>query len=173
MKDNTDSKYGFGWILDSDKDYGDVFWHSGGFPGYTTYIGRHVTTDKTIIILQNLNGVVLPSYNIAEALYNKPITKMYRKEISVEPSLLDKYVGEYRDKTDEKLIITISKPDNTLVFNSTNHKDWELPVYAEKDNYFFSKGTSIMMEFSTSDSGQQIIKLYQGGKVISEAAKVR
>jgi CubicO group peptidase (beta-lactamase class C family) len=51
LADGSATKYGFGWMLDNHPDYGKMASHSGGWPGYKTYIDRHLDNDKTIIIL--------------------------------------------------------------------------------------------------------------------------
>jgi CubicO group peptidase (beta-lactamase class C family) len=50
---NNKSKrdYGFGWALSDDETYGKIVNHSGGWPGYKTFIERHIDNDKTIIVL--------------------------------------------------------------------------------------------------------------------------
>ncbi len=174
LSDKTPTKYGFGWFIENNKDYGDFVWHSGSFPGYKTYIGRHLTNDKTIIILQNYNDVVLPSSNIAEIVYDKPMTKIYRKQINIDAEILAKYIGEYKDKADEKNTITLTKGDNCIIYNSsTKHKDWDLKLFPESNNYFFAKVTNIQIEFATTESGEITLKLYQSGKLIGEGVKIK
>ncbi len=47
------TRYGYGWVLDSIPGTGRIANHSGGWPGYVTFIERDLDTDNTIIILQN------------------------------------------------------------------------------------------------------------------------
>lgn len=55
VKLNNDStfNYGFGWGIEEDSIYGNVVAHSGGWPGYHTYIYRLLDRDACIIILSN------------------------------------------------------------------------------------------------------------------------
>src|SRR6478736_6473687 len=58
VKLNNDStyQYGFGWFLAQDSTLGKVVQHSGGWPGYGTYIKRFIDKDHCIIILTNNGG---------------------------------------------------------------------------------------------------------------------
>tara|TARA_R110002073_G_scaffold14998_1_gene60121 strand:+ start:43566 stop:44705 length:1140 start_codon:yes stop_codon:yes gene_type:complete len=63
--------YGFGWYISNRKPYGKIAFHSGGWPGYVTYLERHLDTNKTIIILQNNSGskIETPVENTRRILY--------------------------------------------------------------------------------------------------------
>ncbi|GGE51854.1 hypothetical protein GCM10011413_17740 [Pedobacter psychrotolerans] len=52
-KDGKETNYGFGWFIGNSKKYGKIVYHTGGWPGYSTFIERHLDNDKTIIMLQN------------------------------------------------------------------------------------------------------------------------
>ncbi len=49
----TPFKYGFGWILEDDKEKGQIIWHSGGWPGYVTSLRRFINHDIVVIVLRN------------------------------------------------------------------------------------------------------------------------
>lgn len=174
LPDGKPSNYSFGWFPEKNKDYGEIVSHTGAFPGYKTFIERHLTSDKTIIILQNFDTAVLPRKNIREILYDQPLTKVFRKQVKISPQILAKYVGEYKDKSDEKNIISITQEDNWLIYNSTNQK-WNLRFYPESNTSFFPKvgPPNLQIEFVTEEGGASIIRLYQNGKVITEGVKVK
>ena len=71
LEDGKISKYGFGVFVDSTKEYGSLVNHSGGWPGYKIFLERSIDNDKTIIILQNREDVVLPLKTIRSVIYNK------------------------------------------------------------------------------------------------------
>lgn len=73
LKDNSKTKYGLGWFMDDNADFGKMASHSGGWPGYSTYIDRHIDNDKTIIILQNHDRAAIPLKSIRNILYDKPL----------------------------------------------------------------------------------------------------
>ena len=88
LNDASKTKYGFGWVIDDNADFGKITSHSGGWPGYVTYIERHITQDKTIIILQNHDNVSIPVKSIRSILYNKPLpVQKIRKEIIITAEL--------------------------------------------------------------------------------------
>lgn len=85
LNDKSKTKYGFGWVIDENSDFGKIVSHGGGWPGYVTYIDRHITNDKTIIILTNHNNVSIPVKSIRNILYNKPLpVNKEKKEISLK-----------------------------------------------------------------------------------------
>ena len=70
LNDGSIGKHGFGWRILDTKEFGRIAKHSGGWPGYMTYIERNIDTDKTIIILQNHYNVTIPADEIRNILYN-------------------------------------------------------------------------------------------------------
>ncbi|GAB3162980.1 serine hydrolase domain-containing protein [Telluribacter humicola] len=54
-QDGRNTDYGFGWILKQDEKYGKLVSHSGSWAGYIHYFDRHIDTNKTIIVLQNID----------------------------------------------------------------------------------------------------------------------
>ena len=104
LNDSTATEYGFGWGLENSKKFGKITKHSGSWPGYRTYIERHLDNDKTIIFLENNDNenTVNPIKEIQEILYN--ITPL--KFINLEIETLKKYAGIYlNDKNEEKEFI--------------------------------------------------------------------
>jgi CubicO group peptidase (beta-lactamase class C family) len=103
-KDNSETDYGFGWMIDSTKTYGKIVFHSGSWAGYRTYIERDLDNDKTIIILQNnsTSKTVIPKKNTRRILYNQEV----EKPIKLDNSVLKLYAGQYlNDKQKEREIV--------------------------------------------------------------------
>ncbi len=71
LNDGSESKHGYGWRILTMPEYGKIARHSGAWPGYMSYIERDLSTDKTIIILQNHHNVTIPSDEIRKILYSK------------------------------------------------------------------------------------------------------
>lgn len=87
LNSGTNTKYGFGWFIDNNETFGKIVNHSGSWPGYISYIERHIDNDKTIILLQNndTKNTKIPSKQVRQILYNiKPLTlnEDYLKKIS-------------------------------------------------------------------------------------------
>jgi CubicO group peptidase (beta-lactamase class C family) len=70
LNDGSIGKHGFGWRIVDTKEFGRIAKHSGGWPGYMTYIERNIDSDKTIIVLQNHCNVTIPADEIRSILYN-------------------------------------------------------------------------------------------------------
>ena len=58
------SGYGFGWFLR--RDVPGIAWHTGGVPGFLTYLERDRLHDRTIVVLEN--GHHKATYAAAEAV---------------------------------------------------------------------------------------------------------
>ena len=114
LNDSTATEYGFGWGLENSKKFGKITKHSGSWPGYRTYIERHLDNDKTIIFLENNDNenTVNPIKEIQEILYN--ITPL--KFINLEIETLKKYAGIYlNDKNEEKEFIIKNEKLNIII----------------------------------------------------------
>ncbi|WP_407483044.1 serine hydrolase domain-containing protein [Elizabethkingia meningoseptica] len=92
-KDNKDTRYGYGWGIDTKDPFGKIANHAGGWAGYITYIERDLDHDKTIIMLQNNNSEVTssPVKQLRNILYDI-------KAVKTDISLLQKYAGKYIKK---------------------------------------------------------------------------
>lgn len=103
-KDDSETDYGFGWMINNTKEYGKIVSHSGGWAGYITYIERNLDRDHTIIILQNNSTpkIEIPIKNTRRILNNQEV----EKPITLESSLLQKYAGFYiTEKGTEKEVV--------------------------------------------------------------------
>lgn len=164
LNNKSTTKYGFGWGIEENEEFGTIVSHSGGWPGYMTYIDRHISNDKTIIILQNHNNVALPVKSIRNILYNKPLpTQKTRKEIQLTAEQLQRYVGTYVIEKNFELNITLN---NTQLFARLTGQS-ALPIYPENELLFFLKVVDAQLQFEKNEKGE-IIKLYllqNGNKV--------
>lgn len=89
LNNKTIIKYGFGWFIENIEPFGKIENHSGSWPGYITFIERHVDHDKTIILLQNNENknTKIPMKEIRNILYEiKPLVlnKEYLQSLSGE-----------------------------------------------------------------------------------------
>lgn len=109
LKDNSDTDYGFGWGIRNSKTYGKIVSHSGGWPGYITFIERHVDNDKTIIYLLNHanDNTTLPQREVRDILYDIAPLQF----ITLEPEKLQKYAGKYSssDGTERNILFEDDK----------------------------------------------------------------
>jgi CubicO group peptidase (beta-lactamase class C family) len=54
--DGAIHQYGFGWVITKDSILGKFVHHSGGWPGYATYIRRYIDRNDCLIVLSNNEG---------------------------------------------------------------------------------------------------------------------
>jgi CubicO group peptidase (beta-lactamase class C family) len=162
LSDKTKSPYGFGWGIENNKNFGKIVSHTGGWPGYITYIERDLDSNNTIIILQNTEKATLPIQATRKILYrlaDKPAVK--RTAIELPDSVLASYVGSY--ELAPSFVIKITKTGNQLKAQATGQGI--LDLYAEKENYFFLKVVDAQVEF-VKDAAGKVIKLilHQNGR---------
>ena len=155
--DNKATNYGFGWFIMENDTYGKIVSHSGGWAGYLTYIERHLTTDKTVILLQNnaLPTTKLPSLQVRKILYNEPLVT--DKAIVLTAADLDKYLGVYANE-DFPLKITLTKKDAVLYAQATGQS--EIPLEAYSNHLFKFDAADIKMVFNVEEESFELI---QGG----------
>ncbi len=106
LSSGKDINYGFGWFLEDDESYGKLVYHSGSWPGYLTFIERHLDNDRTIIILQSAANATgkrrLPVTETQKILYDQPLEQDFR----LPEELLKKYEGVYvNEKGGESKIV--------------------------------------------------------------------
>ncbi len=149
------SYYGFGVFMEK-TDLGYVISHSGGWPGYTTYLARNVDKDQTFIVLSN-NSSPSPAISLAlqHILNGKPAVMSYQhKEITMDSVNMQQFVGKYK-ATNE---ISIERSGNKLFRVSPNGQKIELkPESATK--FFYTDGSDRQIEFEI-DGTKKITKVW-------------
>jgi CubicO group peptidase (beta-lactamase class C family) len=156
------NKYGYGWSIDT--LFGrQVTAHSGGIFGYTSYILRFPTDELAVIIFDNSSSTVLGKISraLAAIVLNQPYeVPSAKKEITVAPSILKQYVGEYQ--LAPNFSITVYLENNGLKAQATGQPAFDL--FAEKENVFFLKVVEAKIEFVKDDKGTVTeMILYQNG----------
>jgi CubicO group peptidase (beta-lactamase class C family) len=115
LNDKTKTDYGFGWELKSNGIFGRILSHGGSWPGYKTYIERHIENDKTIIMLQNNDNenIFYPIKQIREILYNIKPTKI----INLENSEKEFFAGSYKTDKNDLRNIEVENGKLLIVFD--------------------------------------------------------
>lgn len=170
LNDKSKTKYGYGWIIEDNSDFGKVVAHSGGWPGYVAYIERHITNDKTIIILQNHNNVSIPIRQIRSILYNKPLpSPKARQEIKLSVEQLLKFIGKYQIQEGFEVKISLDKEQ---LFAQLTGQD-AFPIFPESELFFFLKVVDAQLQFEKNDK-DEVVKLYllqNGNKIEMKRVK--
>lgn len=147
--------YGFGVFLQN-SDMGYVISHSGGWPGYVTYLARNVDKDQTFIVLSNNSS---PSPEITTALQHilngRQVVMPYQhKEITLDSVTMQQFVGKYKIMNE----ISIERSGNKLFRVSPNGQKIELkPESATK--FFYDDGSDRQIEFEM-DANKNITKAW-------------
>jgi CubicO group peptidase (beta-lactamase class C family) len=155
-KDSSGEGYGFGWFIHKDSVYGNMVNHSGGWPGYSTYIARYIDHNKTIIVLSNNES---PSPFIGNALggilFGEHIEIPYEHtEVKIDPAILDRYVGKYK----AFLTLEVIKKDGKLYRHREGTPDIELKPESNT-KFFYADGSDRQLEFEVDRTGK-VIKIW-------------
>ena len=170
LDDKSKTKYGLGWEVDNNADYGKIVSHGGGWPGYVTFIDRHIDNDKTIIILQNHDDVSIPIKSIRSILYNKPLPVIkIRKEITLTTDQLQKFIGTYEVENEFEIKITL---DNNQLFTRLTGQN-AFPIFAESERLFFLKVVDAQIQFEQNEKGEifKLFLLQNGNKIEAKRTK--
>ncbi len=148
----TDSTgyYGFGEMVQVSSSNGKTIWHTGGWPGYTTYMSYREKPDQTIIILSNnekANGQLRAA--VEAILDGESLIMPYEHtEVKIDPALLDKYAGKYS----AFLTLEFIAKDGKLWRHRNGTPDIELKPESNT-KFFYADGTDRQIEFIVEPDG--------------------
>jgi CubicO group peptidase (beta-lactamase class C family) len=145
-------KYGYGWNIDSTHGRFTTA-HSGGLPGFTSYLLRFPQEELVVIMLDNTTGTNLTkiSRSLAAIVLNEPYDiPGTKKEIKVDEAILKQYVGQYQIAPTFSIDVTVR--DGRIFAQGTKQEAFEM--FAEKENKFFLKINDATVEFVKDASGQ-------------------
>jgi hypothetical protein len=146
-----------------------VLSHSGDTYGIKSNIARITEDNVCVILLDNIEDEEMrgPLNNdLLAVLYLQPYNlPVYRKEIQLSKAMLKKYPGTYELAPQFSLEV-ILEGEQLWIQPSGQPRS---PIYAEKENFFFSKVVDGQVEFISDASGDIVsIVLYQGGHQMPE-----
>ncbi len=147
--------YGYG-VSVGKNETGNFISHSGGWPGYITYLKRNTDADRTFIILSNNNSNSPTLAGVLEKiLLDSPVVMPYaHKEIIMDSLALDNFTGSYQTTMKFKLERIGTKLFRVL----PNGSSVELkPESATK--FFYGDGSDRQIEFEM-DTSKNIIKAW-------------
>lgn len=150
--------YGYGWGLANSKTYGRFANHSGGWPGYSTYIERGLDDDKMFVVLQNNGKRLLSPVKVRAILYNIPAEIL--KEKSVAPEEMKDYVGDY--EISPGFVLTIFEKEGKLFVQATGQP--ALEIFRMEGDLFFLKAAEARLQFNRdADNKMESLTLLQNG----------
>jgi hypothetical protein len=141
-----------------------VVWHNGGTGGYHSFVGFDRKRGVGVVVLSNsTNDIDDIGFHLVDPQI--PLAKFEarkeRKEIAVDPGVLDAYVGEYR--LAPNFVLAITKEGQQLFLQATGQS--RLRLHPEAETEFFISEVDAQVSFvkdSTGKVGHLI--LHQGGR---------
>jgi serine-type D-Ala-D-Ala carboxypeptidase/endopeptidase len=151
-----------GWHITTHPDGSEIVWHNGGTGGYRSYIGFDPKKRTGVVVLANMStneGVD----DIARHLLNPSIAlvqpRKFPKEVSVDPAILDRYVGLY--ELAPNFVLAITREGSQLFSQATGQRVIEL--FAESETKFFPKVIDAHITFQPGPEGRATgLILHQG-----------
>jgi CubicO group peptidase (beta-lactamase class C family) len=131
--------------------------HGGSDAGYRSHLLMFPDEELAIVVLSNLSssnpsGLArqVSELYLPKKFKKKEEKKPERKEIEVDPDILETYEGSYRFRPDS--VITISKNDDRLSANITGSSSFDLHALSERR--FFRPNTALEISFFVNNVGQ-------------------
>jgi CubicO group peptidase (beta-lactamase class C family) len=145
--------------------------HGGGIEGFNTDIAYYPEDKLTIVVLANLNGDAPQAIGgklAAVAHGENVVLPSERKEITVPPVILAKYVGTYQLMPNFDIVMTLE--GGQLMTQATGQG--KFPLFAESETKFFLKVVDAEVEFFSNEKGDVThLILHQGGQDVKGTKK--
>ncbi len=170
LNNGDESDYGFGWMINNNKLYGQFVYHSGSWPGYATFIERHLINDKTVIILQNNTSskTTMSILNVRKLIYGLPI----ENRIDLPTAVMNTFVGKYKSLSGQPTEITLIDDKLFILMNGKV----KLELIPLSKNRFLVDGFSpdVTYEFLSDEKGSVIKYVMQQPEmgIRKEAVKI-
>jgi hypothetical protein len=152
-----------GWHIAPGPEGREIVWHNGGTGGYRSYVGFDPKNHTGVVVLANTStneGVDDIGRYLLDPTAPLLQAPKIRKEIAVDPKVLDNYVGFY--ELAPKFVLTVTRQGNQLLAQATGQPRVEL--FAESDREFFYKAVDAQITFQTDDQGRATgLILHQNG----------
>ena len=156
--------YGFGWEINTMNGH-KVIEHGGSWQGFTCDISRYVDDNLTVVVLTNLDAVHSrpgPMAHRIAGFVNPALMPPpeQHKETTIDPKLLNGYVGTYQLTPSVTLIIARDGEHLTVVTAQP-----AFPIFPEGPRDFFFKVADAQITFVTDSAGRATeLVLHQGGR---------
>jgi len=142
--------YGYGIGIDSLKTHKRVS-HSGGIPGFTSYLSSFPDDDLSVAVISN-NGSNSSSLGIAleSIMFDLPVQVPYiPKEVKIDTAILDNYLGKYIATGPIELI----KKNGKLYRHRDGSPDIELKPESNT-RFFYADASDRFIEFEIDKAGK-------------------
>ena len=159
------NNYAFGLMV-SESGGHKVIEHGGGIEGFNTELAYYPEDKLTVAVLANVNGnapAQIATQLAAVARGDKVRLTSERKEITLDPTVLSRYVGAYRMEppVNDTMLVTLEGNQLSVKLGAQP----SFPVFPESETTFFLKVVDAQVEFPKDDgSGKATqLTLHQSG----------
>jgi serine-type D-Ala-D-Ala carboxypeptidase/endopeptidase len=142
------------WFSDTHEGI-EVITHTGRTGGYTSFIGYEPKSRTGVVVLSNA-GSGAGMEDIGVHLLNPKVPLLgsreltpdkARREIAIEPKLLEEYVGRYRFPSNQVATVTSEKGHLCL----QGEGDIKIAFYPESSTEFFARLTDAQIRFNSEN----------------------
>jgi hypothetical protein len=155
-----DMQVGLGWhIRTNEASTSEILWHNGGTGGYRSFAGFDAAQGKGVVVLTNTaEGVDDIGYHLLDSTY---ALKEIIPVLSVDPAVLERYVGRYQ--LAPTFIITITRDGDQLTAQATGQPAFS--IYPSSETEFFLKVVEAQVTFNVAEDGTvEGLTLHQNGQ---------
>ena len=152
-----------GWHVLSTPAGREIVWHNGGTGGYRSFIGFDPKARTGVVVLSNMftsAGVD----DIGRHLLDESLPLMQppveRREVTLTPELLDRYVGRY--ELAPAFILTVTREGNRLFVQATGQPKFELFATSEREFFLKAVEAQVTFEAEGQERATRLI-LHQNG----------
>lgn len=161
---NPDLEVALGWHSRTSPNADEIVWHNGGTGGYRSFIGFDGRRQVGVVVLSNTStpsgGDDIGMHLLDEHSPLLPAPKQHQ-EITINPKILDAYVGRYQFAPN--VILTVTGEGSRLFVQLTGQP--RIEIFAESVHDFFCKVVDAQITFETDDQGRAIAAiLHQAGR---------
>jgi CubicO group peptidase (beta-lactamase class C family) len=157
--------YAFGLGVSSANGH-KIIAHNGGIQGFNTSLAYYPGDKLVVAVLGNLNGGApdqIASSLGKVALGEQVVLPAERKEITLPPSSLEKYVGSYELAFPGQTVPLVVTLEEGKLLAKLGQQP-KFPIFAESETLFFYKAVDAQLEFTKNDKGEITgLVLHQNG----------
>ncbi len=156
-RDTGQGEIGLGWFVEK-RQGAEIVFHGGNTGGYRSFIGYDPNARVGVVVLSNtgtgagIDDIGMHLLNARSPLLSSEALEpaRERKEVMVDPELLDRYVGRYQFPTLQKA--TVTRQSGHLLLQGEG--EVRIEFYPESPRDFFAKIMDAQITFETDPQGR-------------------
>jgi hypothetical protein len=159
---------GFGWMI-AKAASGELIWHNGGTGGLQSFAGFDAKSRTAVVVLSNaqaapgIDDIGRHLLDPSQPLAPPPAPPKQRQKISLDPSKLDAFTGNYQLMPN--FVLAVTREGDRLMTQATGQGKFE--IFAMSERVFFPTVVDAELEFSVDETGRATaVTLRQGGQTI-------